>query len=121
MSQTLIPALSQMIESSFANAIWLSREAFSTSLTISAVLALVECNSPTTKYKQATASSGLSGASLVTPGVGSGNAQSLTLSGGNQVFLQFQVTTGELQATNKTYTITNGSDTATISVTEAIR
>jgi hypothetical protein len=78
-------------------------------------------NSPTTKYKQATTSSGLSSASLVTPGVGSGNAQSLTLSGGNQVFLQFQVTTGELQLTNKTYTITNGSDTATISVTEVIR
>ena len=78
-------------------------------------------NAPTTKYKQATASSGLSGASLVTPGVGSGNAQALTLSGGNQVFLQFQVTTGELQNTDKTYTITNGSDTATIDVEETIR
>ena len=78
-------------------------------------------NSPTTQFKQATTSSGLSSASLGSPGVGSGNAQALTLSGGNQVFLQFQVTTGELQFTNKTYTITNGSDTATISVTEAIR
>ena len=78
-------------------------------------------NSPTTQFKQATTSSGLSSASLGSPGVGSGNAQALTLSGGNQVFLQFQVTTGELQFTNKTYTITNGSDTATISVTETIR
>ena len=78
-------------------------------------------NASNTRYKQATTSSGLSSASLGSPGVGSGNAQALTLSGGNQVFLQFQVTTGELQFTNKTYTITNGSDTATISVTEAIR
>ena len=78
-------------------------------------------NAPTTQFKQATASSGLSGASLGSPGVGSGNAQALTLSGGNQVFLQFQVTTGELQNTDKTYTITNGSDTATIDVNEAIR
>ena len=78
-------------------------------------------NSPTTQFKQATTSSGLSSASLGSPGVGSGNAQALTLSGGNQVFLQFQVTTGELQTTDKTYTITNGSDTATIDVEETIR
>ena len=78
-------------------------------------------NSPTTQFKQATTSSGLSSASLGSPGVGSGNAQALTLSGGNQVFLQFQVTTGELQTTDKTYTITNGSDTATIDVNETIK
>ena len=40
-SHTLMPALSQIMDNSFAKAIWLSLEAFSTNFTISAVLALV--------------------------------------------------------------------------------
>ena len=47
-SQTLIPALSQMRDNSFANAICTSREEFSVSLHISAVLQLVRCSVPCT-------------------------------------------------------------------------
>ena len=48
LSHTLMPALSQMIESSLAKAICESREEFSVSLHISAVRALVRCRVPCT-------------------------------------------------------------------------
>ena len=47
-SHTLIPDLSHISDSSLANAICTSLDEFSTSLHISAVLALVACNSPFT-------------------------------------------------------------------------
>ena len=76
-------------------------------------------NASNTRYKQATTSGGLSSASFTTPTTSTGG-QSLTLSGGNQVFLQFEITNTS-PVFNRTYTVKNGSDTETISVTEVER
>jgi len=69
-----------------------------------------------TRYKQATTSGGLSSASFTTPSTNQ-TAQSLTLNGSNQVFLQFEITNNS-PIFSRIYTVKNNGETATISVSE---
>ena len=69
-----------------------------------------------TRYKQATTSGGLSSASFTTPSTNQ-TAQSLTLNGSNQVFLQFEITNNS-PVFSRTYTVKNNGETATITVSE---
>lgn len=73
-------------------------------------------NASNTRYKQATTSGGLSSASFTTPSTNQ-TAQSLTLNGSNQVFLQFEITNTSILF-NRTYTVKNNGETATIGVVE---
>jgi hypothetical protein len=73
-------------------------------------------NASNTRYKQATTSGGLSSASFTTPSTNQ-TAQSLTLNGSNQVFLQFEITNTSFLF-NRTYTVKNNGETATIGVSE---
>jgi len=76
-------------------------------------------NASNTRYKQATTSGGLSSASFTTPSTNQ-TAQSLTLNGSNQVFLQFEITNNS-PIFSRTYTVKNNGETATIGVSELER
>lgn len=75
-------------------------------------------NSSGTRYKQATTSGGLSSASFTTPPTTLASADTLTLNGSNQVFLQFEITNPSDSLFSRTYTVRNNSVNETITVSE---